>query len=199
MLRPSWGCEDVPCCCKPAPDPCATSAGQSWGCRGVGAAVRGSDAAPYPPQPRHQQKDTFLRASHRFLATGTRRRRALWRRHPHPQAGCQGTGRFVSPIPDFACSGIAELLEVLMTPSPCCRRAGRRWACCPRQAHLPVDEGVLLLVGLPAQPPADHAAVLLLLPFRLAGRRGAALAHCCAAEGRGADVPWVSHQRLCPE
>lgn len=40
-----------------------------------------------------------------------------------------------------------------------------------RGAHSPVDEGVLLLVALPSQPLADHAAVFLLRPLQLTGRK----------------------------
>lgn len=52
--------------------------------------------------------------SHQFLETGTRWQKALWRRHPRRQAGCQGTGRFVSPIPDVACSRINRIGNVTL-------------------------------------------------------------------------------------
>jgi len=48
-------------------------------------------------------------------------------------------------------------------------RAGAAWSA--RAARSPEEEGVLLLVALPAQPLADHAAVLLLRPLQLTGRK----------------------------
>lgn len=60
--------------------------------------------------------DAMLRASHQFLVTGTKRRRALGRRRPRPQAGCRGIGTFVSLTPDFSCNRTAEIPLVMAVP-----------------------------------------------------------------------------------